>query len=201
LNRGEAREEQLRKLTAKQQRFIEEYLLDLNAAQAAIRAGYSPRIARQQGSANLKKPHIAAAVETAMLERGERTRVSADKVVTELAKLGFSDWRELGVWGADSMTLTASSEITDEAAACVKDVHMTREVRHDRNGDLIETVHIKLQLHDKKGALELLGRHLGLFKDNLNITNDRPFEIKVRGLGITPLHTRRQRSFAESRRA
>lgn len=169
-------------LTNKQRVFIAEYLKDLNATQAAIRAGYSQKTAGKIGTENLHKPVIAAEIERAMDERAERTRVDADKVVKELAKLGFSDWRELGSWSDAGVEWIPSEEISDEAAASVKDVSMTKERRYDRNGELLETTQTKLGLHDKKGALELLGRHLGMFKDNLNVSNDRPFVVKVKGL-------------------
>ena len=69
------------KLTPKQARFVQEYLIDLNAAQAAIRAGYSAKTARVIGHENLIKPDIAAAIEKAMAERAERTELTADWVV------------------------------------------------------------------------------------------------------------------------
>src|SRR5580700_11370390 len=75
------------KLTPKQARFVQEYLIDLNAAQAAIRAGYSAKTARVIGHENLTNPDIAAAIEKAMAERAERTRLTADWVVDELRKL------------------------------------------------------------------------------------------------------------------
>ena len=76
-----------RKLTPKQARFVQEYPIDLNAAQAAIRAGYSAKTARVIGHENLIKPDIAAAIEKAMAERAERTRLTADWVIDELRKL------------------------------------------------------------------------------------------------------------------
>jgi len=79
------------KLTPKQARFVQEYLIDLNAAQAAIRAGYSAKTARVIGHENLRKPEIAAAVEKAMAERAERTEVTADLVVGELRKIAFAN--------------------------------------------------------------------------------------------------------------
>ena len=79
------------KLKPKQARFVQEYLIDLNAAQAAIRAGYSAKTARVIGHENLTKPDIAAAIEKAMAERAERTEVTADLVVGELRKIAFAN--------------------------------------------------------------------------------------------------------------
>jgi phage terminase small subunit len=78
-------------LTPKQQRFVAEYLVDLNATQAAVRAGYSPRTARSIASENLSKPDIAAAIATAKAQVSRRTEVTIEAVVAELAKLGFAD--------------------------------------------------------------------------------------------------------------
>lgn len=82
-------------LTPKQRRFVEEYLIDLNATQAAIRAGYSARTARQIGEENLSKPDIASAIQTSMHERAKRTKVTADRVVEELWAIATADPNEL----------------------------------------------------------------------------------------------------------
>ncbi len=76
-------------LTKKQKRFVEEYLIDLNATQAAIRAGYSPQTAYSIGDENLKKPEIKNAIDKALAERSRRTGVNADRIIEELAKIAF----------------------------------------------------------------------------------------------------------------
>lgn len=153
----------MRDLTLKQQLFVQEYLVSLNATQAALKAGYSPKTAAVMGSENLRKPYIAALVEEAMEARAERTRVDADKVVKELAKLGFSDMREIAAWGRSGLSWKESEELEDEAAACVQEVKYTHEVRYTSNGERIETDNMGVKLHDKKAALKMLGDHLGLF--------------------------------------
>ncbi len=74
----------MNKLTAKQARFVAEYLVDLNATQAAIRAGYSETTASETGYENLRKPQIAEAVQKALAERSERTEVTQDYVLTAI---------------------------------------------------------------------------------------------------------------------
>src|ERR671917_133303 len=106
-------------LTPKQERFVGEYLKDLNATQAATRAGYSPSSAAEIGYENLRKPQIAAAISGAFKARAERTQVEADRVVLELARNGFSDMREIASWGPDGISYKASGELTDDAAATV----------------------------------------------------------------------------------
>ena len=73
-------------MTKKQKRFVEEYLVDLNATQAAIRAGYSPQTARDIGCENLTKPNIQNAIATAMADRSRRTGINQDRVIQEIAK-------------------------------------------------------------------------------------------------------------------
>ena len=77
------------KLTEKQQRFVDEYLIDLNATQAAIRAGYSVDTAKEIGYENLTKPHIQKVIAERMAERSKRTGVNQDRIVEELAKIAF----------------------------------------------------------------------------------------------------------------
>lgn len=82
-------------LNPKQQRFVDEYLVDLNATQAAIRAGYSVDSARQMASENLSKPYIQAAISEARKAQQERTGITADKVLAEIASIAMADPREL----------------------------------------------------------------------------------------------------------
>src|SRR5690554_58750 len=79
------------KLTPKQQRFVEEYLIDLNATQAAIRAGYSKKTAYRTGADNLKKPQIAELLEKRSSERSGRTQTDADYVLTRLREIDELD--------------------------------------------------------------------------------------------------------------
>ena len=82
-------------LTPKQQRFVEEYLVDLNGAQAAVRAGYSVHTAKQIATENLAKPYLQAAIAEARKQQQERTQITADRVVKELGLIAFADPREL----------------------------------------------------------------------------------------------------------
>jgi len=77
----------MNKLTDKQEAFCQEYLIDLNAAQAAIRAGYSPGTAKEMGYENLTKPHIAERIAEAQQDRAKRTLIDQDYVISGLVKL------------------------------------------------------------------------------------------------------------------
>jgi phage terminase small subunit len=144
------------KLTLKQARFVQEYLIDLNAAQAAIRAGYSAKTARVIGHENLTKPDIAAAIEKAMAERAERTELTADWVVDELRKIAganMADYVQYTPEGAPHLDFAA---LTRDQAAAVRE--MTVE-------DVVGGKRVSFKLHDKLGALDKLGRHLGIFRE------------------------------------
>jgi phage terminase small subunit len=82
-------------LGPRQARFVEEYLLDANAKQAAIRAGYSPKTAEAQGSRLLSNAKVHRAVAARMAERSKRTEVTADRALLEIARIGFSDLRRV----------------------------------------------------------------------------------------------------------
>jgi len=142
-------------MTPRQRRFVEEYLVDLNATGAAKRAGYSVRSAKDHGYRLLQNPAIAAAVAKAQDKRAARTQVSADRVVTELAKVAFGDPRRLLSWGPDGVVLRDSSELTEAEAALVSEVSETRTAAGGGTR--------KVKLHCKLTALNALGKHLGLF--------------------------------------
>jgi len=150
-----------RPLTARQQAFVREYLIDLNASQAAIRAGYSAKTAGATGFENLQKPEIAAAIAKAQQNRAERTEITQDRVLAEIAKVAFGDARDVMSWGPDGVILRSSDELTDAEAAQVSEVSETTSAT---GGSL------KLKKHDKLKALELLGRHLGMFSERVELT-------------------------------
>jgi phage terminase small subunit len=145
-------------LTPKQTRFAQEYLFDLNAKQAAIRAGYSPKTAEVQGSRLLGHPNVQAAVDAAMQARSRRAEVTADRVVTELAKIAFADMRDY--WPRAGETIDLHRLDQDRTAAI-------EEITIDEAVDPAGVLHrrTRLKLHDKLAALTNLARHLGMFVD------------------------------------
>ena len=109
-------------MNARAEMFVNEYLKDLNATQAAIRAGYSPKTARSIGAENLTKPDIAAAIEKAMGERAMRCELTADMVVQELKKIAFSNMSDLARWNASGVEVKDSSELSSFVVAAVHEV-------------------------------------------------------------------------------
>ena len=147
-------------LVPKRQRFVDEYLVDLNATQAAIRAGYSKSTAGSIGGEILQKPEIQAAIAERMAERASRTEITQDRVLQELARIAFGDARRVMSWGPDGVILRESSELTDDEAAMVVEASQTTS----QGGGSI-----KLKLADKLGALDKIGRHLGMFIDRTEV--------------------------------
>ena len=158
-------------LTKKQKTFIDEYLIDLNATQAAIRAGYSPDSARQSGSDNMNNPYIRAHIDKAMAERSKRTGVNADRVIQELAKMAFMN--AVDVINTEDATLKDGALPEDTAA--IQSVKVKSIPTKDGEG-----VEREIKMADKIKALELLGKHLGMFTDKVNLevqTSDKLDDI------------------------
>lgn len=153
-------------MTKKQKRFVEEYLIDLNATQAAIRAGYSPHTAKDIGCENLAKPNIAAAISQAMAERSRRTGINQDRVLQELARIGFAKITDV----VDPDTAEIRPDASDDDLACIQSI----KIKPNEFGTERE-----VKLYDKKSALVDLGKHLGLFKDKLELTGDMELNITV----------------------
>ena len=167
------------KLTAKQLMFCYEYMVDLNATQAAIRSGYSEDTAYSIGPENLKKPVIAKKIKELMNLRSERTEITADRVLVELSKIGFADIRDIF---KPTGELLLPTEMNDNISAALSSV----EVVSSRYDGVMEYTH-KIKLNDKKGALELMGKHLKLFTDKTEVSgpNEGPIMTGVQFVGVT----------------
>lgn len=159
------------KLTAKQKAFVQEYLIDLNATQAAIRAGYSEDTATEIGYENIRKPHIKKAIDKAMEERSKRTEITADRVLQELAHIAFDDIKnylsyrtEKTVVGTDDDTgkpifdYKTIVELKDSDAI---DTRSIAEISTGPNGVF------RFKQYCKDTALINIGKHLGMFTEKL----------------------------------
>ena len=147
-----------RKLNPKQQRFVEEYLIDLNATQAAIRAGYSPKTATAIASENLSKPSISAAIACAMAERSKRTGITQDRILEELAKVAFIKLTDIV---DDTGKIKAGA--TDEDRACIESIKYKRT---DTDTGYSEEREVKAS--SKLKAIELLMRHTGMLDSRIS---------------------------------
>lgn len=174
-------------LTDRQQRFVDEYLIDLNATQAAIRAGYSARTANEQGAQLLAKLSVAEAVARAKAERSGRLGITAERVLEELAALGFAKLSDFAHWDTDSFELTDSDQIDARAVLAVtqKTTTMTSD-----SGDIIIKRERGIKLHDKVATLKLIGQHIGMFPERHELSGPGGADIVVRARdyrdGLTP---------------
>ncbi len=153
-------------MTDKQKRFVDEYLIDLNATQAAIRAGYKPDNAQQMGSENLSKPVISSAIAKAMAERSKRTGINQDRVIRELARIGFAKITDI----VDPETAKIRENASEDDLACIQSI----KIKPNEFGTERE-----VKLYDKKSALVDLGKHLGMFKDRMDLSADMDLHITV----------------------
>jgi len=137
-------------MTPKEDRFVKEYLIDLNATRAARRAGYSARSARSTGPRLLRRPAVQAALAAARQAHAQRTEVSAERVLTELARIAFATSDEFLDWGPEGVTLRDKTLLNADQHAAIAEI--------SQNGRAL-----RLKLHDKMAALDKLVRHLDLF--------------------------------------
>ncbi len=154
-------------MNRRQKHFVGEYLIDLNATQAAIRAGYSAKTAAEIGRQNLRKLEIQEAITAAQVQRARRTQVTQDKVLEELALLDFSDVRHYVI--DDLGNLLLSEGAPRQAMRAVSS--LKRKVRHIGSGEHAEVVYeTEVRLWDKVGALRLTAQHLGMLTEKLEVS-------------------------------
>lgn len=165
------------KLTERQEQFCNEYLIDLNATQAAIRAGYKEKTAYSAGQRLLKHVEIQKRIQQLKNERSERTEISQDRVLKELAAIAFADATDFVQVTEKPLYNSDGEKMLDNAGKIIMipDVEITEteklkpeqkkaiaSIKQGRNG-------IEVKLNDKTKALELLGRHLGMWNDKQEI--------------------------------
>lgn len=157
------------KLSNKQKLFCDEYLIDLNVTQAAIRAGYSKKYSSDKAYKLLEKLEIKSYIDKKMKAREKRIEITQDMVINELAKIAFAnttDYVEVEDKGQYKMVNTKpTKDLTPDQVAAIA------SIKQGANG-------IEIKLHDKVRALEDIGRHLGMFKDKIEINGNinNPFE-------------------------
>lgn len=153
-------------MSEKHQRFIEEYLIDLNATQAAIRAGYSSATAYSQGQRLLKHVEVKKAIAKAKRDRAERMAIKQDRVLQELARIAFFDPRKL--FDADGKPI-AITQLDDDTAAALAGLDVLEEFEGTGEDRVFIGYTKKYKIADKNTALTNAMRHLGMLKDGLNL--------------------------------
>lgn len=147
------------KLTAKQQRFIDEYLVDLNATQAAIRAGYSEKAARVTAAKMLTNANIQTAIQKRQNELQNKLGVTQERVIQELAAIAFANGTDFAkVVGAGVAVAIPTEQLSPEKLPAIAGIKQTQDG-------------VEIKLHNKVRALELLGKHLGMFTEKVEVNN------------------------------
>jgi phage terminase small subunit len=153
-------------LSPKQVRFIEEYLVDLNGKQAAIRAGYSAKTAETQASRLLRNAKVRAEFERRQAKLAEKLEITQERIIGELAKLGFANMLDYMRRGPDGDPYLDFSALSRDQAAALTEVTV-EDFKDGRGEDARDVRRVKFKLADKRAALVDLGRHLGIFKDRV----------------------------------
>lgn len=159
-------------LNNKQRTFCREYIVDLNGTQAAIRAGYSEKTAKQVGSRLLTNVDVQSEVGRLIDERNKRTEVTADRVINQLAKIAFMDMKDFVDWGTEERKIFIDGEVE---TIPVDYVRMRERDRID--GTLIQSIKMGkhgtiVEFPDRMKALEALAKHTGVYDDRPNVNVD-----------------------------
>jgi phage terminase small subunit len=164
----------MKALTPKQQRFVAEYLVDLNATQAAIRCGYSRKAAKEQGYRLLTNAHIQAVIQRQQAKKVARAELTADRVLEEYRRLGFSNVQDL----LDAHgNLRPIHELPAEVAASIAslEVIMKNATAGDGKVDRV----LKVKFWDKTRALNDLARHFALLVDRIEVSGEVTLGEKI----------------------
>jgi phage terminase small subunit len=148
-------------ISLKQERFCQELVIDLNATKAAERAGYTVKTAKQTGARLLTNKYIATRVNELQAAIAEAVGVTAEMVVKELCKLAFTDLKDVVDFNGKKPRIKSPMELADP-----EKLGAISEFTEITNGNKVTR---RIKMHDKKGSLELLGRHLGMFNDKLSL--------------------------------
>ena len=170
------------KLTDKQRKFVDEYLIDLNATQAALRAGYSEKTAKDIACENLAKPNIQELIQERTTERQKRTEITQDMVLKGLAQVAFADHRNMFTPDGNLINIT---DLADDAAMSLAGFEVVTVRKEDRTageGSPVEYIN-KIKSNDRMKALELLGKHLVMFTDKHEHSGDFTVNIDDKDSG------------------
>ena len=145
-----------KKLAPKRFAFVQEYIKDLNGAQAAIRAGYSPRSSRATSTRLLTDASIQESIQEYKEMAANRSQVTVDRIVEEYRRIAFANTPDgikvRGGW----VYITDTDDLTPEQQAAIAEIHQTKDG-------------VRVKFHDKTKALDSLGKHLGMFTDKVQV--------------------------------
>jgi len=168
------------KLTPKQSMFCKEYLIDLNATQAAIRAGYSEKTSGRIGQENLQKPVIQETIQKSMDKRSKKIEITSDRILEEVARVAYQNIQEF--YNEDG-TLKPLHELPEDVARTIASIEITEKAGSMKIGGEEGLRHVaeqlkKIKTYDKMKALELLGKYKNLFTDKIDHKHTGNFTLR-----------------------
>jgi len=159
-----------KKATPRWKLFAHEYCKEMNGTKAAISVGYKEKSATMQASRLLTKEKVKSEVERILAERAKKLDISAEKVLSELAKMAFANMQDYIVVDSEGYAYADLSNLTREQAAAIQEITTDSYTESTGEGDETRIIKkCKFKLSDKRGSLELLGKHLKLFTDKTEI--------------------------------
>lgn len=157
-----------RGLTALQAAFVNHYVVEKNATEAAKKAGYSEKTASQLGYQLLQIPSVRAAISEVFSRQNERLELRADRVLLELKRLAFGRLKDVAEYSDNTIELLSSQNLDDDAAALMKSITISRSESSGESGDST-SYSLSFAMHDKTKALEMLAKHFKLLTETMDI--------------------------------
>lgn len=158
------------KTEERRKRFVSAYLKDFNATRAAIEAGYSENSAEMAGSRMMRNDKVQEAIKAASEKLCKKAEIKVEELVFELKNIALNDMRDVVEWGPGGVVLKRSSDLTPDVARTVSEVSESK----NKEGSTY-----KIKTHDKLKAIEMIGRHLGMWKDQVDVNvNYKPIVIQ-----------------------
>lgn len=164
-------------LSVFQQRFVKEYMVDYCARDAIVRAGYKGDNSGTRGSNMLRNKRVRAKIAKEQEKMSKKLEITQERILHEYEKIAFANVRDVVEWDKNKLTLKKSSTLSEDTSAAIEEVSIT----NNRGSKAV-----KVRMHDKKGALDSLARHLGLFNDKIELrgSNNKPISfINITAIG------------------
>jgi len=162
-----------KRLDAKEKAFIEAYLVDFNATNAAREAGYSDSIASQIGYRMLRKDHIKAAIKRKNDKKLKKFQITKEKILYHYSRIAFGSLKEVCDWTSTDVYFIPQADLQDDADLLISEISATETTHTTRDGETSTTAKRKIKMHDKLKALEVCAKHLGMFNDKLQSSSQR----------------------------
>lgn len=161
-------------LSDRHKKFAQEYVIDLNATQAYIRAGYkvaNPDIAATNASKLLRNPKVQAYIQELKDKRSQRTEITSDRVLTELGRIAFSNISEVFHQGGSGLEIKDLKQLPPDVSPAISEISEVRSEKINK---------CSVKMHNKMAALTLLAQHLGITSDfNQCLTGLRKYGLQL----------------------